>query len=151
MPRRQQRPGWLWSRRTSGSKGHIGGEVAAGAGSDTPVSSAEGPPDDIWTPRASSQLVVSRLFETKGRGICAAWIPRHGFGIGLALITAGLLFGLQLCIAWRGAARWPRRRRLEGLLALAVLPYLPLADPRVAWPGMAGGAARARLCPLPAR
>ena len=46
MPRRQQRPGWLWSRRTSGSKGHIGGEVAAGAGSDTPVSSAEGPPDD---------------------------------------------------------------------------------------------------------
>jgi two-component system, NarL family, sensor histidine kinase DesK len=150
MPRRQQRPGWLWSRRTSGSKGHIGGEVAAGAGPDTPVSSAEGPPDDIWTPRASSQLVVSGLFATQVAGIFAAWIPRPGFGIGLALITAGLLFGLQLCIAWRGAARWPRRRRLGALLALAALTYLPLAALGVAWPGMAGFLAGSILILRPA-
>jgi two-component system sensor histidine kinase DesK len=151
MPRRQQRPGWLWSTRTSGSKGHIGGEVAAGAGPDTPVSSAEGPPDDIWTPRASSQLVVSGLFATQLAGIFAARIPRHGFGIGLALVTVGVLFGLQLCIAWRGAARWPRRRRLGALLALATLTYLPLAALGVAWPGMAGFLAGSILILRPAR
>src|ERR1700758_1128893 len=138
MPRRQQRPGWLWSRRTSGSQGHIGGEVAAGAGSDARVSSADGPPDGIWTPRASSHLVLSGLFATQLAGIFAVRIPRHGFGFGLALVTAGLLFGLQLCIAWRGAARWPGRRRLGGLVALGALTYLPLADLRVVWPGMAG-------------
>src|ERR1700722_1712754 len=151
MPRRQQRPGWLWSRRTSGSKGHIGGEVAAGAGPDTPVSSAEAPPDDIWTPRASSHLVVSGLFATQVAGIFAARIPRHGFAIELALVTAGLLFGLQLCIAWRGAARWPRRRRLGALLALAALTYLPLAALGVAWPGMAGFFAGSILILRPAR
>ena len=151
MPRRQQRPGWLWSRRTSGSNGHIGGEVAAGAGPDTPVSSAAGPPDGIWTPRASSHLVLSGLFAMQLAGIFAARIPRHGFAIGLALVTAGLLFGLQLCIAWRGAARWPRRRRLGSLLALGVLTYLPLAALRVVWPGMAGFLAGSILILRPAR
>src|SRR5580693_6828677 len=151
MPRRQQRPGWLWSRRTSGSNGHIGGEVAAGAGPDTPVSSAAGPPDGIWTPRASSHLVLSGLFATQLAGIFAARMPRNGFAIGLALITAGLLFGLQLCIAWRGAARWPRRRRLGSLLALGALTYLPLAALRVVWPGMAGFFAGSILILRPAR
>jgi two-component system, NarL family, sensor histidine kinase DesK len=137
MPRRQQRPGWLWSGPT-GSKGQIGGEVAAGAGPDTPVSSANRPPGSIWTPRASSHLVLSGLFATQLAGIFAARIPRHGFAIGLALITAGLLFGLQFCIAWRGAAGWPQRRRLGALLAMGALTYLPLVALRVAWPGMAG-------------
>src|ERR1700732_2931711 len=139
MPRRQQRPGWLWASLPSGSIGPIGGEVAAGAGPDTPVSSADRTPDGIWTPRASSHLVLSGLFATQLAGIFAARMPRNGFAIGLALITAGLLFGLQLCIAWRGAARWPRRRRLGGLLALAALTYLPLAALHLVWPGMAGG------------
>jgi two-component system sensor histidine kinase DesK len=84
-------------------------------------------------------------------GIFAARIPRHGFAIGLALVTAGLLFGLQLCIAWRGAARWPRRRRLGSLLALGVLTYLPLAALRVVWPGMAGFLAGSILILRPAR
>jgi two-component system, NarL family, sensor histidine kinase DesK len=151
MPRRQQRPGWLWNRRTSGSKGHIGREVAAGAGPDTPVSSAEGPPDDIWTPRASSYLVLSGLFAAQLAGILAGRMPRNGFAIGLALATAGLLFGLQLCIARRGAAGWPRRRRLGWLLALAALTYLPLAALRVVWPGMAGFFAGSILILRPAR
>jgi two-component system, NarL family, sensor histidine kinase DesK len=151
MPRRQQRPGWLWSRRTSGSQGHIGGEVAAGAEPDTPVSSADRTPDGIWTPRASSQLVLSGLFATQLAGIFAARMPRNGFAIGLALIIAGLLFGLQLCIAWRGAARWPRRRRLGGLLALAVLTYLPLAALHLVWPGMAGFFAGSILILRPTR
>ncbi len=120
--RRQHRPSWLWSGLTSGSKGQIGGEVAVGAGPDTPVSPADRPPGRIWTPRATSHLVLSGLFATQLAGIFAARIPRHGFAIGLALVTAGLLFGLQLCIAWRGAARWPRRRRLGGLLALEPSP-----------------------------
>ena len=151
MPRRLQRPGWLWSRRVSGSKGHIGGEVAAGAGPDAPVSSADGPPDGIWTPRASSHLVLSGLFATQLAGIFTARMPQHGFAIGVALITAGLLFGLQLCIAWRGAARWPRRRRLEALLALTVLTYLPLAALHLVWPGMAGFLAGSILILRPAR
>jgi len=151
MPRRQHRPSWLWSGLTSGSKGQIGGEVAAGAGPDTPVSSADRPPGRIWTPRATSHLVLSGLFATQLAGIFAARIPRHGFAIGLALVTAGLLFGLQLCIAWRGAARWPRRRRLGGLLALGALTYLPLAVLRVAWPGMAGFLAGSILILRPAR
>jgi two-component system, NarL family, sensor histidine kinase DesK len=151
MPRRQQRPGWLWSRPTSGSKGQIGGEVAAGAGPDTSVSSADGPPDGIWTPRASSHLVLSGLFATQLAGIFAARTLRHGFDIGFALIIAGLLFCLQLWIAWRGAARWPRRRRLGGLLALGVLTYLPLAALRVVWPGMAGFLAGSILILRPAR
>src|SRR5579864_8971125 len=112
MPRRLQRPGWLWSRPTSGSKGQIGGEVAAGAVPDARMSSADGPPDGIWRPRASSHLVLSGLFATQLAGIFAARMPRHGFVIALALITEGLLFGLQLWVAWRGAARWPPRRRL---------------------------------------
>jgi two-component system, NarL family, sensor histidine kinase DesK len=151
MPRRQQRPGWLWSRHTSGSKGQIGGEVAAGAGPDTPVPPADRPADGIWTPRASSHLVLSGLFATQLAGIFAARIPRHGFAIWLALVTAGLLFGLQLCVAWRGAARWPRRRRLGALLALGALTYLPLADLRVVWPGMAGFFAGSILILRPAR
>src|SRR5271156_5625980 len=138
MPRRQHRPGWLWSRPTSGSQGQIGGEVAAVAGPDTPVSPADSPPGSAWTPRASSYLVLSGLFATQLAGIFAARIPRHGFAIWLVLVTAGLLFGLQLCIGRRGAARWSRRRRLGGLLALGALTYLPLAALRVAWPGMAG-------------
>src|SRR5580693_1582107 len=150
MPRRLQRPGWLWSTRASGSKAHIGGEVAAGAGPDSPVSSADGPPGGTWTPRASSHLVLSGLFATQLAGIFAVRIPRHGFGLGLALVTAGLLFGLQLCIAWRGAARWSGRRRLEGLVALGVLTYLPLAL-GVVWPGMAGFFAGSILILRPAR
>jgi two-component system sensor histidine kinase DesK len=151
MPRRQQRPGWLWSRHTSGSKGQADGEVAAGAGPDTPVSSADRPADGIWTPRASSHLVLSGLFATQLAGIFAARIPRHGSAIWLALVTAGLLFGLQLCVAWRGAARWPRRRRLGALLAMGVLTYLPLADQPVVWPGMAGFFAGSILILRPAR
>ncbi len=151
MPRRQHRPGWLWSRPTSGSKGQIGGEVAVGAGPDTPVSSADRPPDSIWTPRASSYLVLSGLFATQLAGIFAARIPRHGFAIWLVLVTAGLLFGLQLCIGRRGAARWSRRRRLGGLLALGALTYLPLAALRVPWPGMAGFFAGSILILRPAR
>jgi two-component system sensor histidine kinase DesK len=151
MPRRQQRPGWLWSRPTSGSEGQIGAEGAVGAGPDTPVSSADRPPDGTWTPRASSHLVLSGLFATQLAGIFAARILWHGYAIGLALITAGLLFGLQLCIAWRGAARWPRRRRLGGLLALGALTYLPLAALRVVWPGMAGFFAGSILILRPTR
>jgi two-component system sensor histidine kinase DesK len=62
-----------------------------------------------------------------------------------------VLFGLQLCIAWRGAARWPRRRRLGGLLALGALTYLPLAALRVVWPGMAGFFAGSILILRPTR
>jgi two-component system sensor histidine kinase DesK len=151
MPRRQQRPGWLWSRRTSGSKGHIGGEVAAGAGPGAPVSSADRPPDGIWTPRASSHLVLSGLFAAQLAGIFAVRMPRNGSAIGLALVTAGLLFAVQLCIGWRGAARWPRRRRLGALLALAALTYLPLAALHLEWPGMAGFLAGSILILRPAR
>ena len=151
MPRRQHRPGWLWSRLTSGSKGHIDGEGAGGAGLQTPVSSSDRPPGGVWRPRASSHLVLSGLFAAQLAGIFAARIPRHGFGIGLVLVTAGLLFGLQVCIAWRGAARWPRRRRLAALLALGVLTYLPLAALRVVWPGMAGFFAGSILILRPAR
>jgi two-component system, NarL family, sensor histidine kinase DesK len=151
MPRRQHRPGWLWSRGpTSGSKGKIDVEAAADAGPDTPASSADRPPGGIWTPRASSHLVLSGLFATQLAGIFAVRIPRHGFGLGLALVTAGLLFGLQLCIAWRGAARWSGRRRLGGLVALGVLTYLPLAL-GVVWPGMAGFFAGSILILRPAR
>ncbi len=56
----------------------------------------------------------------------------------LALITAGLLFVLQFCVAWRGAAGWSPRRRLWVLVAMGGLTYLPLAAPGVTWPGMAG-------------
>src|SRR2546421_664913 len=62
MPRRQQRPGWLWSEPTSGAKGRIGGEVAANAGPDTPVSLAGRPPGSPWRPRTSSHLVLAGLF-----------------------------------------------------------------------------------------
>ena len=151
MPRRQQRPGWLWSRHTSGSKGHIGGEVAAGAGPDASVSLADRPADGTWTPRASSHLVLSGLFATQLAGIVAARMPRHGLAIVLALITAGLLFALQLCIAWRGAVRWSRWRRLGGLVALAALTYLPLAALHLVWPGMAGFFAGSILILRPAR
>jgi two-component system sensor histidine kinase DesK len=151
MPRRQHRPGWLWSRLTSGSKGQIAGEVAAGPGPDTPVSSADRPPGGIWRPRASSHLVLSGLFAAQLAGIFAVRIPRHGFGIGLALLTAGLLFGLQLWVGWRGAARWPRRRRLGTLVAMGALTYLPLAALGVVWPGMAGFFAGSILILRPAR
>ena len=151
MPRRQHRPGWLWSMPTSGSKGQIGGEVAGGAGPDTPVSSDDRPTGRAWTPRATSHLVLSGLFATQLAGIFTARIPRPGFALGLALVTTGLLFGLQLWIAWRGAARWPRRRRLGALLALAALTYLPLAALRVEWPGMAGFLAGSILILRPVR
>jgi two-component system sensor histidine kinase DesK len=94
---------------------------------------------------------MSGLFATQLAGIFAARIPRHGFAIGLALITAGLLFGLQLCIARRGAARWPPRRGLGALLAMGALTYLPLAILRVVWPGMAGFFAGSILVLRPAR
>jgi two-component system, NarL family, sensor histidine kinase DesK len=151
MPRRQHRPGWLWSRGpTSGSKSKIDLEAAADAGPDTPASSADRPTGGTWTPRASSHLVLSGLFAAQLAGIFAVRIPRHGFGLGLALVTAGLLFCLQLGIAWRGAARWSGRRRLGGLVALGVLTYLPLAL-GVVWPGMAGFLAGSILILRPAR
>jgi two-component system sensor histidine kinase DesK len=115
------------------------------------VSSDDRPAGRVWTPRATSHLVLSGLFATQLAGIFTARIPRHGFALGLALVTTGLLFGLQLWIAWRGAARWPRRRRLGGLLALAVLTYLPLAALRVEWPGMAGFLAGSILILRPTR
>jgi two-component system, NarL family, sensor histidine kinase DesK len=133
MPRRWQRPGWLWSEPTSGSKGRIGSEVAASAGPGTPVSSAGKPSGTIWTPRTSSLLVVCCLFAVQ-----VAAIFTTGIALRLSLITAGLLFCLQLCVAWRGAAGWSQRRRLQMLAALGVLTYLPLAGLSVAWPGMAG-------------
>lgn len=140
----------------TGSNSQIGDEVAASAGPDTPVSAAEvsaadRPTGGIWTPRASSHLVLFGLLATQLAGIFAARIPRHGFAIALALVTTGLLFGLQVCIAWRGAARWPQRWRLGGLVALAVLTYLPLATVRVAWPGMAGFFAGSILILRPVR
>jgi two-component system, NarL family, sensor histidine kinase DesK len=151
MPRRQQRPGWLWSEPTSGSKGRIGGKVAASAGPDKPVASAGKPPGSMWSPRASSQLVLSGLFAMELAGIFAIPIPRHDFGLGLTLITAGLLFCLQLCIAWRGAAGWRRWRRRGMLLAMGVLTYLPLAVLGAEWPGMAGFFAGSILILRPAR
>jgi two-component system sensor histidine kinase DesK len=151
MPRRQQRPGWLWSEPTSGSKGRIGGEGAASAGPDTPASSADRPPGSIWRPRASSHLVLSGLFAAQLAGIFTVPIRRHGFALGLVLIAAGLLFGLQFWIAWRGAADWPRRRRRRVLLAMGALTYLPLVVPGVAWPGMAGFFAGSILMLRPAR
>src|SRR5205085_1092419 len=102
MPRRQQRPGWLWSEPTSGSKGRIGGEVVANAGPDTPVSLAGRPPGSPWRPRTSSHLVLAGLFATQLAGIFTAPIRRHGLALAPALITAGLLFVLQFCVAWRG-------------------------------------------------
>jgi two-component system, NarL family, sensor histidine kinase DesK len=132
------RPGWLWSEPTSGSKGRIGGEVAANAGPDTPVSLAGRPPGSTWRPRASSHLVLAGLFATQLAGIFTAPIWRHGLALVLALIIAGLLFVLQLCVAWRGAAGWSPRRRLWVLVAMGGLTYLPLAAPGVTWPGMAG-------------
>jgi two-component system sensor histidine kinase DesK len=92
----------------------------------------------VWTPRASSQLLVSGLFTAELAGIFLTSIPRHGFALGLALITTGLLFVLQLGIAWRGAAGWSRWRRRGTLLAMGVLTYVPLVALGVEWPGMAG-------------
>src|SRR6266568_2898518 len=132
------RPGWLWSEPTSGSKGRIGGEVVANAGPDTPVSLAGRPPGSAWRPRASSHLVLAGLFATQLAGIFTAPIRRDGLALVLALITAGLLFVLQFCFAWRGAAGWSPRRRLWVLVAMGGLTYLPLAAPGVTWPGMAG-------------
>jgi|GEM_PF-49607 len=71
-------------------------------------------------------------------GIFAVPAIRHGFALGVTLATAAALFGLQLCVAWRGAATWSGPRRWWMLLAMAVLTYLPLATIGVAWPGMAG-------------
>jgi two-component system sensor histidine kinase DesK len=105
----------------------------------------------MWTPRASSHLVLSGLFLAQLAGIFATSIPRHGVTLGLTLVTAGLLFGLQLCVAWRGAARWSRRRRLVTLLALGALTYLPLAALGVQWPGMAGFFAGSILILRPVR
>jgi two-component system, NarL family, sensor histidine kinase DesK len=138
MPRRLQRPGWLWSEPRSGTKGRIGGEVAANAGPDAPVSSAGRLPGSTWRPRTSSHVVLAGLFATELAGTFAAPIRRHGLALVLALITAGLLFVLQLCVAWRGAAGWSPRRRLWVLAAMGGLTYLPLAAPGVTWPGMAG-------------
>jgi two-component system sensor histidine kinase DesK len=138
MPRRQQRPGWLLSEPTSGSKGRIGSEDAASEGPDTPVSSAGKPSGTMWTPRTSSLLVVCCLFAVQVAGIFATVIPRHAFALGLAISTAGMLFCLQVCVAWRGATGWSQRRRLGMLAAMAALTYLPLVALGTTWPGMAG-------------
>jgi two-component system, NarL family, sensor histidine kinase DesK len=151
MPRRQQRPGWLWSEPTSGSKGRIGSELAASAVPDTPMSSAGKPSGTMWTPRTSSLLVVCCLFAVQVAGIFATSIPRHGFALGLAIFTAGSLFCLQLCVAWRGATGWSQRRRLGMLAALAALTYLPLAALGTTWPGMAGFLGGSILMLKPAR
>jgi two-component system, NarL family, sensor histidine kinase DesK len=151
MPGRQQRLGWLWSELTSGTKGRIGSVGVASAGPDTPASSADKPPGIVWTPRTSSLLVVSVLFAAQVAGIFAAPIPPHVLAYGLTLITAALLFGLQLCIAWRGAAGWSLRRRLGMLLTLGALTYLPLAVLGVTWPGMTGYLAGSILMFRPAR
>jgi two-component system sensor histidine kinase DesK len=105
----------------------------------------------MWRPRASSLLVLSGLFAAQVAGIFATSIPRHGLALGLALVAAGLMFGLQLSVAWRGAAGWPRRRRLGTVLALGALTYLPLALLGVEWPGMAGFLAGSILILRPGR
>jgi two-component system sensor histidine kinase DesK len=102
------------------------------------VSSAGKPSGTVWTPRTSSLLVVCCLFAVQVAGIFTTSIPRHGLTLGLTLITAGLLFCLQLCVGWRGAAGWSQQRRLGMLAALGALTYLPLAVLSAAWPGMAG-------------
>lgn len=82
-------------------------------------------------------MVLAGLFATQLAGIFTAPMRRHGLALVLALITAGLLFALQLCVAWRGSAGWSQRRRLWVLVAMGGLTYLPLAS-GMAWPGMAG-------------
>jgi two-component system, NarL family, sensor histidine kinase DesK len=151
MPRRRQRPGWLWSEPTSGSKGRIGSVDAASAGPDTPVSSAGKPPGSLWTPRTSSLLVLSGLFAAQVAGIFSAPITRHRLALWLMLIAAGLLFVLQLCVGWRGAANWSPRRRLWVMVAMGTLTYLPLAALGAQWPGMAGFLAGSILILRPAR
>jgi two-component system, NarL family, sensor histidine kinase DesK len=54
-------------------------------------------------------------------------------------------------VGWRGAARWPGRRRLGVALALGILTYLPLAAVHVVWPGMAAFFAGSVLILWPAR
>jgi len=105
----------------------------------------------IWTPRASSYVVLAGLFATQLASIFAEWIPRHAFALGFAMIAAGLAFTVQLGVAWRGAAGWSAWRRLGALLALGILTYLPLAASGTAWPGMAGFFAGSILMLAPAR
>jgi two-component system sensor histidine kinase DesK len=105
----------------------------------------------MWTPRTSSLLVVCCLFVVQVAAIFATSIPRHGFALGLAISTAGMLFCLQLCVAWRGATGWSQRRRLGMLAALAALTYLPLAALGTTWPGMAGFLGGSILMLKPAR
>lgn len=109
----------------------------------------------LWTPRANSIVVLSGLFAAQLAGISAGIFgerpPRHGLTLTLAAITAALAFGLQLCIAWRGAAGWSLRRRLGALAALGVLTYLPLAAFGLAWPGMGGFLAGSILMLWPSR
>jgi two-component system sensor histidine kinase DesK len=115
------------------------------------VSSAGKPSGIMWTPRTSSLLVVCCLFAVQVAAIFATPIPRHGIALRLTLITAGLLFCLQLCVAWRGAAGWSQPRRLRMLAAVGALTYLPLVALSVAWPGMAGFLGGSILILRPAR
>ncbi|HLJ99658.1 MAG TPA: histidine kinase [Streptosporangiaceae bacterium] len=151
MLRRLQRPGWPRSGPRSGEEDPTDGEVAGGP---RPEGSGS-PPRSLWTPRASSIAVLSGLFAAQiagiSAGIFAARPPRHGLLLALAAIAAALAFGLQLCIAWRGAAGWSLPRRLGALASLGILTYVPLAILGIASPGMGGFLAGSILMLWPAR
>lgn len=99
--------------------------------------------------------MLSGLFAAELAGIYAGSFAtrssHHGLTLALAAVAAGLAFGVQVCVAWRGAAGWSVPRRLGAVLALAVLTYLPLAVLGVAWPGMGGFLAGSILMLWPPR
>jgi two-component system sensor histidine kinase DesK len=96
-------------------------------------------------------LVLAGLFAMQLTSVILAPSSRHGFVLGLTLVAAGLVFGLQLFNSSPGATRWPMWQRLGTLLGQGIATYLPLVSIGAEWGGMAGFLAGSILVLMPAR
>lgn len=125
--------------------------MAMGAGPDVLTASAGRQGAQIPAPRTSTLLVLGGLFTVQMSGTLSAPFPRQGLSLGLGLLSALIVFALQLLISSPGAMRWPMRRRLGVLAAQAAFTYLPLIAVDAEWAGMTGFLAGSILILMPVR
>jgi signal transduction histidine kinase len=65
-------------------------------------------------------------------------VPEQGYKLAANIAAVYVLFALAVLVTWEAAERWPLRRRLAALTAMALVTYLPLIVLGEVWGDMAG-------------
>ncbi len=99
----------------------------------------------------TSLVVLCGLLTVQLTAILRSPITRHALNLGTALISAGIVFTMQIFNSAPGSAWWPMRRRLGALLVQGVATYLPVTVLGIEWAGMTGFLAGSIVVLIPGR